>query len=403
MYIWYIAKVHRTIRIKLNPTIEQDASLAITSRFFTDAFNEVCRVGWDAKEKNGVTLHKLTYRRLKDEIPLVSDLHIQARVKATETVASAMVLAKKGGKVSCPHSTLCPPRYNVHTFKMDWAGGTARLSTVAGKMSIPFILPDYFKPMIGGKVCTADLILRDSGWWLHVCVDLPAPKVRENKKSIGVDLGINRPAVTSNRKFLGQRRWKDIEARIFRQKRDCQRRGTKSAKRKLREVRGRQARFRRDCDHVLSRQIVDSVKAGGTIVLENLTDIRKRVKARRRQRRRLHSWSFAKLKSFVAYKAETVGTRVVSIDPRHTSQCCSMCGHIHRNNRITQSLFRCVKCGFTLNADLNEPINIRAKHLGTFGIPLRARPKSTGPTSRKTQCGSPKGTTRKLPILSGSR
>lgn len=146
---------------------------------------------------------------------------------------------------------------------------------------------------------------------------------------------------------------------------------------------------------MLSRRITDSVKAGGTIVLENLTDIRKRVKARKRQRRRLHSWSFAQLKSFVAYKAENVGTRVVMIDPRHTSQCCSKCGHIHRNNRTTQSLFRCAKCEFSLNADLNAAINIRRKHLGTFGIPLRARLSSTSPTSRKTQCGRPKGATCK--------
>jgi len=312
---------------------------------------------------------------------LVSDLHIQARVKATEAVKSALTLAKKGGKVSCPVSQFCPPRYNVNTFKMDWTACTARLSTVNGKMSIPFVLPDYFRSMIGGKVCTADLLNKDSGWWLHVIVDLPAPKVRSNKQNIGVDLGVNRPAVTSNARFLGERRWKDIEARIFRQKRQCQSKGTKSAKRKLRQVRTRQARFRRDCDHVLSRRIVDAVKPGGTIVLENLTDIRKRIKARKRQRRRLHSWSFAQLKAFVGYKAEAVGTRVELIDPRNTSRTCNKCGHCEKSNRKSQSLFVCRACGYTINADLGAARNIRAKFLGIFGISLDARPSSTGPTS----------------------
>lgn len=144
--------MHRTIRIKLNPTADQADALHETAMRFTTAFNFVCRTGWDAKERNGVALHHLTYRTCKDSMPdLVSDLHIQARVKATETVKSALTLAKKGGKVSCPVSQFCPPRYNVHTFKMDWMASTARLSTVNGKMSIPFVLPEYFRPMIGGK------------------------------------------------------------------------------------------------------------------------------------------------------------------------------------------------------------------------------------------------------------
>jgi putative transposase len=317
---------------------------------------------------------------------LVSDLHVQARVKATEAIASALTREKQGRKASCPVSQLCPPRYERHTFKIDWAVGV-RLSTVAGKLNIPFILPDYFKSMTSGKVCTGDLILKSSGWWLHISVDLPAPKVRENKQSVGIDLGVNRPAVTSTKQFLGKRHWKDIEAKIFNQRRQLQSKGTKSSKRKLRKVRGRQARFRRDCDHVLSRQIVNSVKPGGTIVLENLVNIRSRMRGRKRQRRRLHSWSFAQLKEFVTYKAENIGTRVVMIDPRHTSQTCNRCGFQHRSNRQSQSLFKCRQCGHTCNADLNAARNIRSKHLGTFGMPLRVRLSPTSPTSRKAQCG----------------
>ena len=390
--------VQRTVRLKLNSTPEQDVSLQYTSDLFTQAFNDVCRVGWDAGEKNGVSLHHLTYRKLKTRFPfLVSDLHIQARMKATEAVKSALTLKRQGRTVGCPRSNACPPRYNVHTFKMNWAAGTARLSTASGKVSVLFTLPDYFKPMTAGKVCTADLIHKADGWWLHVIVDLPAPEVDPNGQSIGVDLGVNRPAVTSNFKFLGKRQWKNVEARYFRQKRSCQSKGTKSAKRKLRQARGKQARFRRDCDHVLSRQIVDAVTPGGTIVLENLTDIRARMKGRQRQRRRLHSWSFAQVKAFVTYKAEAVGSRVELIDPRNASKCCSSCGHIHASNRRSQSLFKCRQCGYSLNADLNGAINIRAKHLGSFGMSLTARPTSTGPTEPQcSNAGAPPPASRRL-------
>ncbi len=320
--------MQRTVRLPLTVAPEQAIVLSETCRQFTEAFNAVCGVGWDADEKNGVKLHHLTYRSLKEQLPdLVSDLHIQARVKATEAVKSAFTRRKQGRKTSCPHSSACPPRYNVHTFKIDWQARVARLSTTAGRIAVSFHLSTVFAWACEGKVCTADLIRRDGRFFLHVVVETSPPKVRPNQHVVGVDLGLCHPAVTSEGRFLGECRWKEIEARLFRRKRRCQSKGTKSAKRRLRILRGRQARFRRDCDHVLSRRIVDAVKPGGTVVLENLTDIRSRVKAMHRFNRRLHGWSFAQLRAFVAYKAEAVGVRVVFIDPRHTSQTCSKCGH----------------------------------------------------------------------------
>jgi IS605 OrfB family transposase len=375
--------MQRTIRVKLQPTAEQATALRGTVDLFTESFNEVCRIGWDAGERNSIRLHHLSYRKLKDRLPaLVSDLHIQARVKAAEAIGSAVALIQKGRKVSCPQSKSCPPRYNLHTYKIDWESCVVKLSTTAGRLSLPFFVPNYYRPMLEGKVCTADLILSRRGtWWLHVVVETPTPEVPASNIAVGVDLGISRPAVTSDGSFLGDRRWREVESRIFRQKRQCQSKGTQSAKRRLRILRGKQARFRRDCDHVISRRIVDAVPAGGTIVMEDLTHIRERVKAHKQQRRRLHGWSFAQLKSFVGYKAEAKGCRVESVDPRYTSQTCCTCGFKHRSNRKSQSLFKCRQCGFTINADLNGSRNIRARFLGIFGKPVDARPSSTGPTN----------------------
>ncbi len=164
--------------------------------------------------------------------------------------------------------------------------------------------------------------------------------------------------------FLGKRAWKAVEGRLFHLKRALQKKGTKSAKRHLKRVRGKQARFRRNTDHILSKQIVASVEPGAAIVLENLTDIRKRTSVKRKteRSRRVHSWSFAQLKSFVAYKAEERGCTVVAVDPRHTSQACSCCGHAARNNRRSRGRFVCRACGYELHADLNAARNIAAKY-----------------------------------------
>jgi len=351
-------------------------------------------VGWDAGVGNATKLHYLTYYPVKAEHPtLVSDLIVQARMKAAEALRSAFALQKQNRQVSMPVSAACPPRYNVHTYKLDWESQTVRISTTRERHTIRFDIPEYSQKYAGFPVGTADLMARDGTWWLHVVVTVPAPALEATDAVVGVDLGLTRPAVTSENRFLGKRRWKAIEGRTFHLKRALQKKGTKSAKRHLRRLRYMQARFRRDCDHVLSKQIVQSAEPGSTIVVENLTDIRKRVKAKKRTetKRRIHSWSFAQLRTLIEYKAEERGCRVVAVDPRHTSQQCSRCGHTARNNRRSRGRFVCRACGLELHADLNAARNIAAKYqasVGTSdagGLPCHAANR-VGPSGPDASC-----------------
>jgi putative transposase len=384
--------MQRTIRIQLEPSPAQAQQLAETSRQFTAVFNAVCAHGWRERISNGVKLHHATYYPLKADYPdLVSDLHIQARVKATEAVKSALALLAAEHKVSQPRSDGCPPRYNLHTYRVDWESRTVRLSLIGGRQTIRFHIPDYSAKYGGYPADTADLIERDGRWWLHVVVTVPVPEVAPSYHVVGVDLGLSRPAVTSNNRFLGKRMWKAIEGRLFKLKRALQKRGTKSAKRRLRKVRHKQMRFRRNADHILSKQIVQSAEPGGTIVLENLKDIRKRARMRRKTetQRRIHSWSFAQLKGFIRYKAEERGCTVVAVDPRHTSQACSRCGHTARNNRRSRDLFVCRACGYSLHADLNGARNIAAKYrieggTAAFGGLSVNQPIASDPTLRRS-------------------
>jgi IS605 OrfB family transposase len=210
-----------------------------------------------------------------------------------------------------------------------------------------------------------------------VVVTVPAPEIAPTDQVVGVDLGLARPAVTSQNHFLGKKVWKAREGRLFQLKRALQKKSSRSAKRHLKRVRHKQARFRRDCDHVLSKQIVQSVEPGSTIVLENLKDIRKRTKARRKTetKRLIHAWSFAQLKAFIGNKAEERGMTVVVVDPRHTSQACSRCGYTARTSRRSRARFVCRKCGYELHADLNAARNIAAKyHAGGGRAAVGGRP-----------------------------
>ncbi|WP_279220967.1 transposase [Clostridium fermenticellae] len=72
----------------------------------------------------------------------------------------------------------------------------------------------------------------------------------------------------------------------------------------------------------------------------------------------LENWSYFQLQKMIEYKAENVGIKVRYINPEYTSQKCSVCGHVDKENRESQSKFICKKCGFTANADYNASQNI---------------------------------------------
>lgn len=363
--------MQRTIRLRLQPSPAQALALTETSRQFTSAFNMAALMGWDAEIGNATKLHYLVYYPVKAAHPtLVSDLINQARVKAAEAVRSALTLKRNGRHFGQPRSVVCPPRLNKHTYRLDWESQTVRLSTTSGRQTLRFAVPDYAQKYIGGSSDSADLIFRGGLWWLHAVVTVPTPEITPTDDVVGVDLGLAQPAVTSNGRFLGKKAWRSLEARRFKHRRALQAKGTKSALRRLKMMRRAQARFRRDCDHVLSKRIVQATSPGGTIVLENLTNIRKRVTVRHgQQARRVHGWSFDQIRSFVEYKAEERGCTVVAVDPRHTSQRCPSCGHTARNNRRSRAWFICRKCGYQLHADLVGARNVAAKYHADPGTP----------------------------------
>jgi putative transposase len=394
----------RTVVLNIHPTHEQARILKQTLLEHTACFNAVVHEGWTSQCSNGVALHKQTYYPLRAAYPnLPAQLVCAARVKATETVKSALAWkrkqeqnypkrveqARKRGKpipvfkpIQCPHVKYCPIRYDVRSYWLKWETSTCSLATVAGRVELSFTVPDYAQKYIGGKVCSADLCCRQGKWRLHVVVSIPEPAITSSQEIIGVDLGLNRPAVTSHRYFLGERRWKEQERRIFRLRRKLQAKGTKSAKRHLKKLSGKLLRQRKDHDHMLAKRIVQHVPPGSTIVLENLTHIRERAKLRQGEgQRRLHSWSFAQFHSFLSYKAQEQGIQGVKVDPRHTSQTCSRCGYQHRSNRRSQGLFLCRQCGYRLNADLNASYNVRNKYvasLASLGTSLASGPLSSG-------------------------
>src|SRR5215471_21172627 len=270
--------MERTMIVQLNPTPEQARILKTTLEQHTACFNAVAREGFTTACSNGVELHKRTYYPLRAQYPdLPAQLVCAARVKATEAVKSALTWkvkkeqaypkqvekARKQGKpippfkpVSTPHSEMACIRYDQRSYWVKWDTLTCSLATVDGRIELPFTVPAHLKPYVGYRVCSADLCYRKGRYTLHIVVSTPPPALVPSQEVIGVDLGLNRPAVTSARQFLGEKQWKEQERRTFRMIRKLQAKGTRSAKRHLKKLSGKQFRRRRDHDHVLSKHLV---------------------------------------------------------------------------------------------------------------------------------------------------
>jgi len=143
--------------------------------------------------------------------------------------------------------------------------------------------------------------------------------------------------------------------------------------------------FRKDVNHCIAKQIVEPLHTGMTVVLEKLDGIRGGARKltqeqreagqktlRKLQRKEVNKWNFFQLEHMLTYKAAAKGINVVYVDARYTSQRCSCCGHIKKGNRKNQCQFKCRKCGFQLNADLNASRNIVIKYLDATGYPSTA-------------------------------
>jgi putative transposase len=242
-------------------------------------------------------------------------------------------------------------------------GGAVSLWTVQGRITVPIAMGEHQRRLMAYRKGEVDLCLIRGKWMLAATCDIPETDEFKAGDWLGVDFGIISLAVDTDGKVHTGADVERVRDRLASRKRGLQKHGTKAAKRKLRRLSGKEARFRKHTNHCVSKVIVQTAeRTERGIALEELKGIRGRVTASRSQRSRLHSWSFRQLRRFVAYKARRAGVPLVAVNPRYTSQACSCCGVIDRRNRPNQATFSCLcSCGHSEAADLNAARNIRAK------------------------------------------
>ncbi len=125
-----------------------------------------------------------------------------------------------------------------------------------------------------------------------------------------------------------------------------------------------EAQLTRHIYHEIAKQVVERARMlypdkRVVIVMEDLKHLRP-VRGKKHERKLnylLSNYPYRRLQQLIEYKAVEEGIPVAYVPPAHTSSTCSLCGHNDPENR-RGGFFRCSKCGYSLNADLNAAINI---------------------------------------------
>lgn len=235
--------------------------------------------------------------------------------------------------------------------------------TIAGRQRIPFVCGKRQRELLLENRGESDLCIRDNNFFLDTSCEVEASQTKSVTDVLGLDLGlVNIAADSDGIMYSGEAI--ETKRRIYaHRRRNLQRKNTKAAKRKLKKISGKQARYQKDTNHLISKRIVQNAQdTGRAIALEDLGGIRDRVTVRgRKQRARHANWSFHQLRKFISYKADLAGVPIFLVDPRNTSRTCPNCGCVDKRNRVTQSLFSCVSCGHSAPADTNAAVNIAAR------------------------------------------
>jgi len=219
----------------------------------------------------------------------------------------------------------------------------------------------------------SQIVYKRPKWFLYLTYNFSPEQHEVNPdKILGVDLGESIAIYASSIGEYGSLRIEGGEISAFAKQLEARKRslqkqaaycgegrighGTKSRVSDVYKMEDKIANFRNTVNHRYSKMLIDYALKHmyGTIQMEDLSGIKKETGFPKF----LQHWTYYDLQQKIEAKAKEHGINFIKVDPAFTSQRCSKCGNIDSENRPSQAVFCCKKCGYKTNADFNASQNL---------------------------------------------
>ena len=358
-----------TAKVQIIVTYADKTLLEETMSAYCDACNYVSDYVFKTHNLSQAQLNKALYYDLREKYSLKSQM--------AQSVLKTVIARYK--TILEAENKWIKPSFKKLQYDLVWnrdyslTGGYFSVNTLSGRIKLayhPEGMDKYFDPTIY-KFGTAKLVNKHGKYYLHIPVTYDVEEFDASKVTnvVGIDRGINFVVATYDSKqkssFVNGRTIKQKRANYSKLRKELQMRRTPSSRRRIKAIGQRENRWMQDVNHCISKALVDNNPKHTLFVLEDLSGVRNATERVRTKDRYVSvSWSFYDLEQKLIYKAKQNQSTVIKVDPRYTSQCCPMCGHIERSNRDKRlHLFCCKNCGYKSNDD-----RIGAMNLHRMGI-----------------------------------
>ncbi len=363
-----MTEVIRSLRIKLLPPTERKKELILaTMRGYRKCANYHIEMMKELRTTEKLELHQKFYQFCKTTYGLPGCIVQIARDKAVEAYKARNT--NSGGFPRIKSNSL---RVNHNTFSLfnreeKWF---VSFMTIGDRVYLPLVAQGKIWEEAEeniSKIKGGELVLRNGTFYLNLFLKQKVNVMRWNEAEhvVAVDRGVNNIATV----VVTNRAGKLVHAKFFsgakhgwKRKHNFEvRKNLQEAKKlgKVKAIKDREKRYMRDADHKISREIVEIAQRfpKSVIVLEELKNIRQKVKYTPRQNRRIHSWSFDRLGNFTDYKATTHSIPVIrNVWAAYSTHYHRQCGSI--NTVRDRHILYCEPCGYVVNADFNGAYNL---------------------------------------------
>ena len=392
-----MSNLTKTIKLRINISPEQELLLRQMTEQYRQACNFVSKYIFDNQFNLAYqSLNRELYSNLRSQFGLKSQL-AQSAIKTTiaryKTVKQQLFqnpykYKDENGNWNYSTKTLewlwqpvlfSRPQADLvrnrdYSFVDD--GQTLSINTLGKRTKCTFE-GEHFSEYLDGSwnLGTAKLVELKGLWYLHIPITKSVEDFqKENVRHVvGIDRGLRFLTVSYDEQgkteFISGRKVATKRHKFQEVRRQLQSKGTKSAKRKLKAISGRENRWMSDVNHQISKTLVEKYGKDTLFVLEDLTGVsfeESNLSRTVKQKYDLRSWSFYQLEQFLTYKAHENRSEVLKVSAKYTSQRCPKCGTIHNGNRDHHRHLYSCQCGYRSNDDRIGAMNIQL--LGTMWI-----------------------------------